>query len=229
MLELVSKDDEVKLVAAGKADKPGAMLRAARYLAASPARGLPRIIALTDPIRAPDPFAALAALPRGEGLIWRAYGIGIRRAERLKLARAARARHCLLLLAGSRAGAGLSGIDGIHLAERMLTAPYTDGRAARRHRAGPGLIVTAAAHSRRAIVAAARAGADAVLISPVFPTESHAGGATLGVVRFAQLARFAGSLGLTVYALGGVTGAARIGRLRGSGAAGIAGIGFLAR
>jgi thiamine-phosphate pyrophosphorylase len=87
-------------------------------------------------------------------------------------------------------------------------------------------IVTAAAHSEPAIVAAAKAGVEAVLLSPVFPTASHPGGATLGVVRFARLAHLAASLGLFVYALGGVTDGAKIRRLAGSGASGIASIGY---
>jgi thiamine-phosphate pyrophosphorylase len=48
---------------------------------------------------------------------------------------------------------------------------------------------------------AARLGADAALLSPVFATRSHPGGATLGPVRFRLLARQAA---LPVIALGGM-------------------------
>jgi thiamine-phosphate pyrophosphorylase len=110
------------------------------------------------------------------------------------------------------------------LPERALKIPLTDGMFKGPRSNSPHGLVTAAAHSRRAIVAAARAGVDAVLISPVFSTRSHPDGSTLGVTRFAALARFARSLGLGVYALGGITDATKIRRLNQSGATGIAGI-----
>jgi thiamine-phosphate pyrophosphorylase len=56
----------------------------------------------------------------------------------------------------------------------------------------------------REIGLARRLGADAALLSPVFPTRSHPGGAVLGPVRFRLLARQAR---LPVIALGGMTGA----------------------
>lgn len=84
--------------------------------------------------------------------------------------------------------------------------------------------VTAAAHSRRAVYTAYRAGVDAVLISPVFPTRSHPGGKTLGIIRFAALATYANSLGLGVYALGGMTDQTKIRRLKPLSIIGIAGI-----
>lgn len=96
---------------------------------------------------------------------------------------------------------------------------------AARRRPKPQLRVTAAAHSERAVVAAARAGVDAVLISPVFATASHPGAKTLGVVRFARLARLAAEKGLRVYALGGVT-PGLVRRLAGTGTYGMAGISF---
>lgn len=49
---------------------------------------------------------------------------------------------------------------------------------------------------------AMRAGCTLALISPVFPTRSHPGGASLGICRFAALARLSR---LPVIALGGMT------------------------
>jgi len=70
-------------------------------------------------------------------------------------------------------------------------------------------------------VRAARAGADAALLSPVLPTASHPGARVLGAVRFAALCARAP---LPVYALGGIgRGTAR--RLHGARVAGIAAIG----
>ena len=90
-------------------------------------------------------------------------------------------------------------------------------------RRAPQLRVTVAAHSLPALIRARAAGADAALLSPVFPTESHPGAPTLGAHRFARLARAAG---LPVYALGGVN-VENAARLRGSGAFGIAAIAAL--
>ena len=85
----------------------------------------------------------------------------------------------------------------------------------------PGWLVTAAAHSPQALVLARRAGADAALLSPVFPTASHPGAPALGLMRFASWCRCSP---IAVYALGGIT-SQNSRRLQGTGAKGIAGIG----
>ena len=59
----------------------------------------------------------------------------------------------------------------------------------------------ATAHSLREIGDANRLGADAVLLSPVFPTRSHPGARTLGPLRFRLLAAHAA---MPVIALGGM-------------------------
>ncbi len=86
----------------------------------------------------------------------------------------------------------------------------------------PGGLVAAAAHGPAGLYRARRAGADAALLSPVYPTASHPRAPTLGPLRFAAWARRAP---LPVYALGGVT-AVTARRLAASNAAGLAGIGF---
>lgn len=214
-------------MAGGKGDKRKAArpVRNALFVKQGP----PGLIAMTDATRAPDPFKVLGCLPQETMLVWRTHDTAISRAECLKLARAARMRHCRLLVAGSLRRASLPGIGGMHFAERVLTAPCTDGFATRLRWLRPDFIVTAAAHSQRAIVAAARAGVDAVLISPVFPTKSHPGAAALGVTRFAHLAHFAASIGLAAYALGGVIDKDKMRRLRHTGAKGIAGIELFTR
>ncbi|MGV8997641.1 MAG: thiamine phosphate synthase [Parvibaculaceae bacterium] len=180
-------------------------------------------MALTDPLRAPDPYAALATLPRYTALIWRAYDTSLTRHALRSLERAARARHITLLIAANPADARKLYGYHQHLAEHKLNKTYTDHMRTR-----PYQIITAAAHSHRAIVAAARAGVDAVLISPVFATKSHQSGKVLGTTRFASLARFARAQGLIVYALGGLTDETKIKRL-GDSADGIAGIGLFAQ
>ncbi|MAM95916.1 thiamine phosphate synthase [Parvibaculum sp.] len=197
------------------------MARAARYLNARPFSL--SLIAVTDPNRLPDPAVALRAVPRGGALIWRAYDKKPDYPAARALASGLRARDGILLIAGAPDFARRLGIDGIHLPEYSIT----------RHRHGtfrhdvPAVIVTAACHSEKAVIAASRAGVDAVLISPALPTESHPDGKSLGIPRFARLVRVADGLGLPAYALGGISTPAHVARLRGTGAKGIAGIGFI--
>ena len=181
------------------------------YARAKPSRRgaarLPALLALTDPARTADPLALARGLPRGAGLIYRAFGAADAPQTAKTLQKIARQRSLVLLIgAGDPAVASA----GVHLPERM---------AARARRfAKPGRLVTAAAHGPAAIRRARLAGCDAVLVSAVFDSRSPSAGKPLGPVRFAAWVRAAG---LPVYALGGVHGrTAR--RLLGSGAAGLA-------
>ncbi|MEP2828483.1 thiamine phosphate synthase [Parvibaculum sp.] len=197
------------------------MARAARYLNAHPSSI--SLVAITDPKRLPNPAVALLALPRQSALIWRTYGKKPDYPTVRALASKLRARDGILLIAGMPDFARRLGVDGVHLPEYSLA----------RHRHGtfrrdvPAVIVTAACHSERAIVAAARADVDAVLISPVLPSESHPGGKPLGIPRFARLVRVANGLGLPAYALGGISTPPHVARLRGTSVKGIAGISFI--
>jgi len=177
---------------------------------------------MTDERRLPDPAAAVRRLPRGAAVVLRHYGDPGRAALARALARLCRARGLRLLIAGDWRLAAAVGAAGVHLPEglaRRGPAAWGAGRAT-----PPGFLVTAAAHSPRALMQAMRAGADAALLSPVFATVSHPGARPIGVVRFARWCRAAA---LPVYALGGVDGrAAR--RLKGTGAIGFAAIGALA-
>ena len=171
---------------------------------------------MTDRVRLPDPEAALARLPRGSAVFVR-HGDAAER-ERLarRLAVDCRRLGLRLIIAGDARLAATVRADGLHLPEKMLRHGGRGWRLLRR----PGWLVTAAAHSPAALCAASRAGVDAVLLSPVFPTASHPGAAALGSLRFAALVR---QCPIPVYALGGVT-AATAARLAGSGAAGFAAI-----
>ena len=188
------------------------LARAAAHLAAHARHALPPQVLFTDEDRLADPLAAARALPRGSMVVVRARD-GVRRAG---LARAmvelARARDLIVLVAGDGALASACGADGVHLPEARL------GEAAawraRRH-----FLITGAVHSLAGLAKAKAA--DAVFLSPVFPTASHPGGAALTAVRANLLAR-AGCM--PVYALGGVK-PRNAGRL--SGFAGIAAIGAL--
>ena len=200
--------------------------RAARWLSGGRARIA--LIGMTDPLRLPDVEAALRALPRGAALIWRAYEEDASPARLRRLAALAHRRGVTLLVAGHPALASRSAVTGIHLPEREVRRARSGSYVIPRRFHAPGLAITAACHSEMAIRHAAEAGADAVLISPVFATKSHVGVKPLGLLRFAGLARLARRLGLMPYALGGIVSERDVRRLQGTAAAGIAGIGFIA-
>jgi len=192
------------------------------------ARGgtLPRLILMTDPERLPDPGQALAGLPHGSAVILRRYGENpqadaARRAQARQLLAACRRRGLLLLIAGDARLAATIGADGLHLSEHLVRWGSQRWRLWRR----PKWIVTAAAHGPEALRHAVRIGADAALLSPVFPTASHPGAAALGPLRFAIMA---GAVAIPVYALGGLTGASAQ-RLRAAEPVGFAGIGGFSR
>ena len=126
-------------------------------------------------------WPALERLPRGAGVIFRHYRTppDARRAMFARVRRVERRRGLVLVLAGD---AHFRGAGGVHA------------------RRGRGLM-TFPAHDRREAVQAVRAGADVVLVSPLFATRSHPGAAVLGLWRAAAIAR---GLPVTVIALGGM-------------------------
>ena len=169
------------------------LARAAMRFAARSRYALPPLILMTDDARLPDPVAAARALPRGSMVILRARQAEHRRELALALKFVARARGLKLLIAGDAELAARIGADGIHLAE-------TDAKQAAHWRARHGTwIITAAAHSFRALIAARHT--DAVIVAPVFPTASHPGGATLGAMRLRLITQ---QITRPIYALGGI-------------------------
>jgi thiamine-phosphate pyrophosphorylase len=179
---------------------------------------LPPLILVTDRARLPDPVAALDRQRPGDAVLLRDYDAPARAMLAATLARHCRARRLRLLVAGDARLAHAVGADGVHLPENMVS------RAPAIRSTHPRFLITVAAHDAGALVAAARGGADAALLSPVFATASHPGAPFLGVVRFAALVRDAK---LPVYALGGIGGTTAA-RLTGTGAVGLAAIGAFA-
>lgn len=170
---------------------------------------LPPLFLVTDPARTPDPAALLERLPRGTGVIYRAFGAPEAETVARRLQAIARRRGLELLIG---AGEPRLARAGVHLPERLALE-------ARRFRR-PGRLVTAAAHGAAAIRRARLAGCDAVLVSAVFESRSPSADRPLGPARFSALVRAAG---LPVYALGGVNHrTAR--RLLACGAAGLAAV-----
>jgi thiamine-phosphate pyrophosphorylase len=186
-------------------------------------RGLPRLFLLTDTLRLSDPLGAASRLPTGAAVLLRHYDAPDRPTLARALARLCRARNLALLIAEDTRLAADIGADGVHFRESSH-ARIAAARA--RH---PGWTITAAAHSFPAMLRAGRHGADAAILSPVFATRSHPGAHPIGPVRFADMVHAARKAvpALAVYALGGIT-AANVGRLKASGAAGVAAIASLA-
>ena len=143
---------------------------------------LPSIWLVSDARNDAGIEAALRRLPRGAGLVFRHYHLSpAARAARLaQLARLCR-----------------------RFGHRLEIAGEGYGPPAPRRR-------LATAHSLREIGRANRMRAEAVVLSPVFPTRSHPGAKELGPVRFRLLAARALA---PVIALGGMS-AARARRLR---------------
>jgi 8-oxo-dGTP diphosphatase len=84
--------------------------------------------------------------------------------------------------------------DGVHLSAKRLMALQS-------RPLGPDKLVIASCHDEIEIQQAAQIGCDACVLSPVLPTATHPGAATLGWERFQQLSIAAS---LPVYALGGM-------------------------
>lgn len=190
---------------------------AARLNAQSGRTNLPSLIFLTDDARMPDPLPAIANLPRGSLVIVRARNAARRRDLAHKAARLAQ-RHCLMLsIAGDASLAAEVSADGFHLAESEIE------KAGRYRSAGKSLLLTAAAHSAQAVLRAHLAGVHAVLLSPVFATQSHPDRPPIGLTRLRTIAR---ASPIPIYALGGVD-AENAEQLKNIPLAGIAAIGAL--
>ena len=152
---------------------------------------LPNLWLLSDERNDAALEQALRRLPRGSGFIYRHYHLPpeARLARWRALLRVVRARGHLAILADSALTAREWGADGHYGAPRAL---YPTRR----------LVTLATAHSLRELAHASRARADAVLLSPAFPTRSHPGAKSLGPLRFRLLAAHAA---MPVIALGGLT------------------------
>jgi len=180
----------------------------------SAGKSLPRLLFFTDPLRTPDPEAIAATLPRGSAIVFRAFGAADARARGLRLRRIADQRGLLLLVGADERLARTLRADGVHLPERLA------GRAGRLKARRPSWLVTAAAHSPMAMRRGLAWGADAVVVSAAFPSNSPSAGRAMGPIRLAQLTRAARG---PVYALGGINNkTARL--LRSTGLVGLAAV-----
>jgi thiamine-phosphate pyrophosphorylase len=151
-------------------------------------------------------------------VVFRAFGAADALATGRRLAAVCRRRGLKLFVGADAKLASRLRADGVHLPERL------SGRAGDIRNLRARFVVTAAAHSIPAALAARRAGAQALVISPVFPSASPSAGRPIGPRALAGFIRLAHA---PVYALGGVN--ARSARaLAMTGAVGIAAVGALA-
>ncbi|MXP40411.1 thiamine phosphate synthase [Altererythrobacter soli] len=171
-----------------------------RYSAGMPLRqtcpepgraAIPRLWLLSDARNDAGLEDALRRLPSGSGFVFRHYHLTLdTRRERFDaLAELCRAQGHLLILSGDAATAQAWGADGIYSAPGALEKRE-------------GLLRLATAHDAHEIDLANQAGADAVFLSPVFPTRSHPDSRCLGKDEFLLLAARAQC---PVIALGGMT------------------------
>lgn len=163
-----------------------------RYKASVPQdQSLPDIWLLSDERNDAVLNRALRRLPRGSGFIYRHYHLDgpERRRRFLELRRIARERGHAIILADNALTATEWGADGIYGAARTLAPRRAE------------LLHLATAHDLQEIAQANRCGSDAILLSPVFGTNSHPESAILGPTRFRLLAMHARA---PVIALGGM-------------------------
>jgi thiamine-phosphate pyrophosphorylase len=170
---------------------------------------MPRIWLMTDPRLDAELMTAVQRLRFGSGIILRHYHLesAKRRALFRALYRLSRRRGHKLFLAGDERTAIRWGADGFH--NRSSRA---------RSRNFP---QSAPVHNPLEIAIARHIGADMLFLSPVFATQSHSGGRSLGLFAFNRFATLA--YPRTVIALGGMTEckASMIGKKRIYGWAGI--------
>lgn len=149
---------------------------------------LPPLCLLSDARNDAALERALADLPRGSLFVFRHTHLpeAARRQRFAALAALARRHGHLVVLSGSARQARRWGADGAYGSARQLGA-------------GAALLRLVTVHSLRELRRARRA--DAVLLSPVFPTRSHPGARVLGPLRFCTIAAHAR---VPVIALGGM-------------------------
>jgi len=194
------------------------LARAASVLNARCDQCLPALVLMTDDERLPDPLGAARLLPRGSMIVVRARQASHRSKLAMSLRPIARANGLRLVIANDPMLARGLGADGVHFSQ-------SNARQAHVWRARqPRWLITMAAHSLAASISARQLGADAVYLTPIFPTKSHPGRESLGSARARLIARQAQ---VPVYALGGLN--EQNVRQLGNGAfAGLAAVGGLA-
>ncbi len=182
-------------------------------------RKLPPGFFITDQQAAPFPEKIISTLPTGFGVIFRDYDHPARMALGRSLAGLCRQRGLVFLVAGDVTLVSGLDADGIHLPEAMMD------QALEFRQDHPDRIITTSCHDPASVRRAASLPLDAILIAPVFPTQSHpetisGARATLGLSGVLDMTS---QTSLPLYGLGGIT-VANADDLMAAGLAGIAAI-----
>ncbi len=151
---------------------------------------LPKLWLLSDERNDAKLEWAIATLPKRSAFVFRHYFLKPKQRQKRfdELLPIVRAGEHLLILADAIEVAADWGADGIY--RRPTTMGKIDG-----------MLRIATAHDAREIHHANRNGADALFLSPVFPTRSHPDGRCLGSTHFNDLAAHSA---IPVIALGGM-------------------------
>ena len=174
------------------------------------------LIFMTDPSRVPDIIEAAEKLPRGAAIIYRHFGSAHRFVDAEALRQVTFKRGQQLLIGADPELAIEVGADGVHFRRDAKLEALKLWR----QRCPDWIISMAGIKSGEykgdlSIL-------DGLLVSSVFPSQSPSAGEPMGVEKFSEIAR---TLPVPIFALGGVN-TKTAPKLLGSGAAGIAGIGF---
>lgn len=150
---------------------------------------------MTDDRLAVNWVSAVLALPTGSAVIVRHRNSRARESLARALLQVCRRRRVLLIVSEDFQLARRIHADGVHVPERVAQ------RIPGLRTANKDWVITTSAHNLGARLRAERLLPDAVLVSPLFDTASHAGNTSLGTTRLAAMV--AGSR-LPCLALGGI-------------------------
>ncbi len=174
------------------------------------------LVFMTDPERVGDVVEAVQRLPHGTAVIYRHFGSAHRFVDAEALRQVTFARGQQFLIGNDPDLAMDVGADGVHFRrDALLTAPKLW-----RQRCPNWLISVAGIKSGN--YTGDLSVLDGLLVSSVFASQSPSAGKPIGAERFSQIAK---DLPVPIFALGGIN-KETAPKLLGSGAAGIAGIGF---
>lgn len=189
----------------------------------APRSSLPAIIVMTDDQRLPDPCPALARLPHRSMVIFRHYHHPKRARIAHQVHRACRKYGHLFFVAGDIMLASRLGADGIHLPDHGQKHLANSVDLASRNN----LAISASLHSLAQFrhLRPFANDLDAVILSPVFATQSHPGAGCMKRTTFRHLAALARHNGIVVYALGGIN-FDHLRQIKSAPVCGIAGISF---
>ena len=160
---------------------------------------LPKYFFFSDQKRVPNWAELCLKLPRRSGVVLRDYDHPRRPEIAADMARFCQKNKLVFLIAGDPRLA-TQHKAGLHCPEALM--PRLHRSFSKIRATNPASLITCAAHSPRAIIAAANAGLDATFLSPVFATQSGADKSPLGAVKTALWIKPAR---LPVLALGGMS------------------------